>query len=112
MILPELLFSVMYVFGAKYLSISKGNIFKLLLIEGIMGMILSILLQIIAYFFIPCKSIQESRFFIGKVPFCDNDPEHRIKTMIKIFDFEEFGVRNLINYCSIYRVMGNMAINF
>ena len=39
MILPELLFSIMYVCGAKYLSITKGNIYKLLFFDGIIGMI-------------------------------------------------------------------------
>ena len=50
MVLPELLFSIMYVFGAKYLYISRGNIYKLLCFEGIIGIILSILLQIVIPF--------------------------------------------------------------
>ena len=52
LLLPELLYSLMYVFGAKYLSITKGNnIYKFLFIDGIMGIILSILLQFISKLF-------------------------------------------------------------
>ena len=34
LILPELLFSIMYVCSEKYLRMSKGNIYKLLFIDG------------------------------------------------------------------------------
>ena len=94
MIIPELLYSVIYVCGAKYLSITKENIYKLLFIDGINGMILSILLQIISYFFIPCIKIQDNDFFADDTFSCDENA--KFKTMMKIFPFENFGYLNLI----------------
>ena len=96
---PELLFSIMYVFGEKYLSKTKGNIFKLIFIDGIIGMFLSILFQIIAYFFIPCISCNNCEnhgIFIDDTFDCD---KKRLKTMIKVFinfDFEIFGYSILL----------------
>ena len=58
MILPELLFSIMYVCGAKYLSISEGNLYKLLFVDGVIGIIIFILLQILVYFFISCDLVK------------------------------------------------------
>ena len=100
MILPELLFSIMYVFGAKYLSITKGNIYKLLFINGIIGMILSILLQLFSYNFLPCvinnndgkdnyTSIDNSTF-IDDTFYCDK--KKKLKTMLKNFEYVEFKV--------------------
>ena len=76
MFLPELLFSFMYVSGAKYLLLTKGNIYKLLFFDGIIGIILSILLQIIIHYFIKCDLI-EGEF---KENYCD---ENGFKTIIK-----------------------------
>ena len=72
-ILPELLYSVMYVFGGKYLLMTKGNIYKLLFINGVIGIILLILLQVVAYFIPPIKNL-----------FCEDG------NMLKSFGFEEF----------------------
>ena len=80
LLLPELLYSFMYVCGAKYLSITKGNVYKFLFINGIIGIILSILLQFISNFFIDCNLIKEKKFFYDKnAPYCDN--ENKLKTL-------------------------------
>ena len=88
MILQELLFSIMYVCGEKYLSISEGNIYKFLFIDGIVGMILSILLQVISYSFIKCNSIEQ--FFEGDIKeYCDKN--NHLNTMVKNLGYQEFG---------------------
>ena len=86
-IFPELLFSIMYVCAAKYLSKTTGNIYKLLFIDGIIGIVLSILLQIIAFFTIPCDFIQKSGVLIKNAPYCDGK---NIKTLIENFKFGKF----------------------
>ena len=87
MILQEIFFSIMYVLGEVYLSISDGNIYKFLFIDGIIGMILSLLLQVVSYFFITCDSLE---FLVKDIDiYCDND--NRLNTMIKNLGFEEFG---------------------
>ena len=88
-ILPELLYSIMYVFGAKYLLITDGNIYKLLFIEGILGIILSIILQVIIFFSVDCSSIQN--FLNEGATYCYGENGKRIKTMIVNLSFEKFG---------------------
>ena len=48
----------MYVYGVKYLSMTNVNIYKLLFFVGIIGMILSELLQIIIHFVRNCDTIE------------------------------------------------------
>ena len=113
----ELLSSLMYVCGAKYLSIAKGNIYKFLFIDGIIGIILSILLQVIAYF-LPCNLV---RNFIYNDPNECNDDDKNLKSMIKSFGFKE-----LVKYfylsiplcliifcevCSIWLLIFNFSVN-
>ena len=78
----------MYVCGAKYLSITEGNIYKFLFIDGIIGMILSVLLQAITYNFRLCDSIKYF-FYEDKIIYCDS--ENKLNNMIKNLGFEEFG---------------------
>ena len=110
MILQEIFFSIMYVLGEVYLSISDGNIYKFLFIDGIIGMILSLLLQVVSYFFITCDSLE---FLVKNINiYCDND--NRLNTMIKNLGFEEFE-RYFCNskyYSVIFRYMAIMVINF
>ena len=80
MALPDLLNSIIYVLGAKYLLLTKGNIYKLLFIDGIIGIILSILLQVVVNF-IPCSSVKNIFYET-----CD-------KSIIESFGFEEFITR-------------------
>ena len=116
MILPDLYFSIMYVCGAKYLSISKGNIFKLLFFDGIIGIFLSILFQIIAYCFIPCDFIQNSECFDDGVPYCDGK---KIKTMVNNFIEKEFDpfrsilliILNFVETWAIWYLIFSFSVN-
>ena len=95
MILPELLYSIMYVCGSKYLLVTEGNIFKLLFIDGVIGMILSIILQIFS-FFLPCYHNQNENDygpFIDDTFNCDGD---KLKTMLKNFKEKEFEIDSSI----------------
>ena len=87
MILPELLFSIMYVCGAKYLSITSGNINKFLFIDGIIGIILSILIQTISYWLIKCENSQNKVF--SNNCYCEDD---KLKIMFNNFNVNKFNV--------------------
>ena len=95
MILPELFLSIMYVCGAKYLSITKGNIYKLLFYDGIIGMILMTLLQAVTYF-ISCGLIKN---YFDTNTNCDNY-ERNLNGMI-----ESFGFGKLLNAISLLLVL-------
>ena len=69
----------MYVVGEKYLSLTNGNIYEFLFFDGIIGMILSILLQVITYFFIKDRSIVG---YFSEIVLSNNDGETNLKTMI------------------------------
>ena len=99
MILQELLFSSMYVCGEKYLSISEGNINKFLFIDGIIGMILSILFQIVSNYFITCSSINQ--FFDKSLEnYCDSD---HLKTILENLSFKKFGgVVAILNILALF----------
>ena len=88
-ILPELSFSIMYVCGAKYLSITQGNIYKFLFIDGIIGIFLSILIQIISYYSIKCDDSQNVLFSDNYGPYCY---KNNLKTMMENFKFRKFDV--------------------
>ena len=90
LILSRLLFSLAYVCGTKYLYISKGNIYQLLFFEGIIGIILSILLQIVVLFTIPCNSIKDIFPENKEKNYCDNI--NRLNTMFKTFDSDIFKI--------------------
>ena len=83
LIFGTLLFSIAYVCGTKYLYISKGNIYQLLFFEGIAGIILSILLQVITHFTIPCDKI--NHFLYNGESYCDS--KKRLNTILDSFDF-------------------------
>ena len=102
--LAQILYSIIYVCGEKYLSITKGNnVYKLLFIDGIIGMILLISLQIFVYFFISCDSL--NGFFYEMS--CDTMHKN-FQGMVESFDFKEivnsykFSIPLvLINFCEI-----------
>ena len=101
LMIPELLYSIMYVCGAKYLSISKGNIFKFLFIDGIIGMILSIILQIFFGFFKSCDIIKNKKiFYDADAPYCNGE---KFKTMIENLNFNKYDF-----FISIFKI----SINF
>ena len=118
MILPEVFCSIMYVYGAKYLTMTNVNIYKLLFFDGIIGMILSILLQIISYYVIKCSKI--NNFFHEEAPFCDGEI---IKTMVKNLNFN--GLKDplntifsilliIVHFCetwSIWLLIVNFSVN-
>ena len=120
LILPQLLYSIMYVCGAKYLLISEGNIYKLLFIEGILGIILSIILQAVVSTAINnCDSLK--KFFNGNAPYCyENDKnENKIKTMIVNLGYEEFGgyvgfIKIIVHFLevgSVWLIIFNFSVN-
>ncbi len=86
MITPEIIYCFMYICGIKYLMKSQGNVYKLIFFNGIIGLILSGIFQIILSFF-NCndiKNIIHSEFEI-----CDDG---KIKTIINNFkSFDNFG---------------------
>ena len=106
----------MYVYGAKYLSMTNVNIYKLLFFDGIIGMILSELLQIISHFVKNCDKIET--FFFEDAPYCNGKI---IKTMIGSFK----GLKNpfniiysillvIIHFCetwSIWLLIINFSVN-
>ena len=102
MVLPEIYFSFSYVCGAEYIYMSKGNIYKLLFIDGIIGIILSILFQVITHFSIYCDSIKE--FFIDGEKYCDES--NRLNTMIDILSFNIFdiGISILLNFIHFFEI--------
>ena len=108
MVLPELLFSIMYVFGAKYLYMTKGNIYKLLCFEGIIGIILSILFQIVIYFIYFKGCSQNEKF-------CDKNSND----LMGRFDFESFLsgytipfiLVNICEPCLIWLLIYNFSVN-
>ena len=83
MIIPEILFSIMFTLGLIYLVKTDGNIYKILCINGITGLTLSILLQIIVSFF-KCNNIKG---FNEKFNFCDKD-KNKFRTIL--YNFESF----------------------
>ena len=84
MSVPEILYCIMYICGAYYL-VKKGNIYKLLFFNGIIGLILSTIIQLVVNFF-DCNNIKD---FFSKDLICEDE---KIKTMFKNFtNFENFG---------------------
>ena len=87
MIVPEFLYIFVYICGAIYLSKSQGNIYKMVFFNGITGLFLSVILQIILSFF-NCDHY-EIYFNNNKYDFCDNG---KIKTILENFkSFQKFG---------------------
>ena len=53
--LPQIVYAVLYVLGAKYLMMDENHVYKLLSSNGVIGIILSFIIQIILYF-IRCEN--------------------------------------------------------
>ena len=86
MCVPEILYCLMYICGIYYLM-KKGNIYKLISVNGIIGLILSSILQLIVSYF-NCNGIKH--FFLEDL-IC-RDEDNKIKTILGNFtSFENFG---------------------
>ena len=115
MILPEVFCSIMYVYGAKYLTMTNVNIYKLLFFDGIIGMILSILLQIITHSTISCNKIQH--FFYNIESICDN--ENRLNIICENFQFKlkeyviliSLIILNFVESWLIWLLIYNFSVN-
>ena len=86
MIIPELGFSCIYSLGLLYLIKSKGNIYKLLFIDGIIGITLSILFQCIFSFF----KCHKSNSFVNNFNYCTEDGKY-ISILSNFKSFSDFG---------------------
>ena len=87
MITPEIIYCFMYTCGIKYLMKTQGNVYKLIFFNGIIGLILSGILQIILSFF-NCNDIKNI-IINSEFEICDDD---KIKTIINNFkSFDNFG---------------------
>ena len=115
MIVPEFLYIFVYICGAIYLSKSQGNIYKMVFFNGITGLILSVILQIILSFF-NCDHY-EIYFNNNKYDFCDNG---KIKTILENFkSFQNFGefytffsiIFNFVEIVCIWLLIYDYSIN-
>lgn len=86
MVIPELGFACIYSLGSLYLLKSKGNVYYLLFINGIISITLSILLQIIFSFF----SCHKSKIFVDKFNYCDEDGKYN-NILSNLKSFNDFG---------------------
>ena len=102
MIIPEILFSLMFSLGLVYLIKTEGNIYKILSINGIIGIILSFISQIIFYFF-KCNNIKG---FIEDFNFCDKD-KNKFRTIL--YNFESF--KNFNGLISLSVIITNFFEN-
>ena len=102
MIIPEILFSLMFSLGLVYLIKTEGNIYKILSINGIIGIILSFISQIIFYFF-KCNNIKG---FTEDFNFCDKD-KNKFRTIL--YNFESF--KNFNGLISLSVIITNFFEN-
>ena len=94
MVIPEILFSLMYSLGLIYLIQTDGNVYKILCINGIISIILSIITQIIFSFF-KCNNIKG---FSEDFNFCN---KHKNKFRTILYNFKSFKNFNGIISCII-----------
>ena len=86
MSIPEILYCFMYISGAYYLVKTQGNIYKLVFFNGIIGLTLSFIFQIIISFF-SCGHIKT--FFADESIICNKE---KIKIFFQNFtSFQNFG---------------------
>ena len=101
MIIPEISFSFMYTYGTLYIIKTDGNLYKVLCVNGLVGLILSIIIQIILSFF-NC-SLHNS--FIDKYYICDE--KNKLRTIL--FNFKSFD--NFNGFISISIIILNLFEN-
>lgn len=76
-IIPELLISLTYVFGYKFLLYSDGNVYQLILFTGVIGMILFISIEVILYISIDCRNLDNLKtFYIIFSTICSTNNEN------------------------------------
>ena len=99
--IPDIGFSFMYTIGYIYLKKYNGNIYKLLCLNGIIGIFLSIIIQIIASF---CYCKKSNYDFIN-LEICD-DTEKFITIIYNFKSFKNFG-----GFISIFIILTNFFEN-
>ena len=112
MIIPDIGFDFMYTIGLRYLIGSSGNIYKLLFFNGLIGMILSIFIQIIISIF-NCPKVFESLNY----QICDENGNFRT-ILFNLKNFQNFGLISIFiiiayffeNIC-IFLLIYNFSIN-
>ena len=86
MSIPEILYCFMYISGAYYLVKTQGNIYKLVFFNGIIGLTLSFIFQIILSF---CSCGHVKSFFADESIVCNKE---KIKIFFQNFtSFQNFG---------------------
>ena len=96
MIIPDIGFDFMYTIGLRYLIGSSGNIYKLLFFNGLIGMILSIFIQIIISIF-NCPKVFESLNY----QICDENGNFRT-ILFNLKNFQNFGLISIFIFSKIY----------
>ena len=112
MVIPDIGFAFMYTIGKRYLIGSSCNVYKLLFYNGLIGMIMSILIQIIISFFKCPKDFDYINYQI-----CDENGNF-ITILFNLKSFQNFGIISffiiiayfLENVC-IYLLIYNYSIN-
>ena len=115
MIIPEILFSIMFTLGYIYLVNTDGNLYKILFINGITGITLSIFLQIIFYFF-KCNNIE---LFNQDFNFCDKEKNKFITVLYNFKSFNNFNgiisisviITNFFENIFIFLLIYSFSIN-
>ena len=112
MVIPDIGFGFMYTIGLRYLIGSSGNVYKLLFFNGLIGMILSIFVQIIISIFNCPKDFDYLNFQI-----CDENGNF-LTILFNLKNFQNFGLISILiiiayffeNIC-IFLLIYNFSIN-
>lgn len=114
MFIPEFIYSLMYVLGAKYIILTQGNIYKLLCFNGVIGMILSMLLQFILSY-INCAKYE--KYFLNFENFCYEDHFRTMFNSLELTSFFDFLfmvliiIINLVQTISIWLTIFYFSVN-
>ena len=119
-ILPEIFYALRYVLGAKYLMVTQGNIYKLLFSNGVIGLILSLIFQIILLF-VNCEKYKddfiETKIHSKNQPFCKGT---NFRTILTDFDWTYsrnylftliITIFSYLNITSIWLLILNFSVN-
>ena len=114
MFTPEILYCFMYISGAFFLIRTQGNIYKLVFFNGIIGMVLSGVLQL---FILLLKCDDLDNVFVKDFKFCDGENIETISVNFK--SFKNFGgfltilliIINFIEIICIWLIIYYFSIN-
>jgi hypothetical protein len=112
MVIPDIGFDLMFTIGLRYLIGSSGNVYKLLFFNGLIGMILSIFVQIIISIFNCPKDFDYLNYQI-----CEENGNFRT-ILFNLKNFQNFGLISIFiiiayffeNIC-IFLLIYNFSIN-